>query len=85
MARLTYDDLDTDRELREALQAVASGCSEWISDDPRLRKLNEIDQDLLWYREVGRDKWEIHLGSSGHAYLRGLAVGLRLAAGRADM
>lgn len=73
--RLTYDDLDDD--LLEALQSVAGGCSQWISEDPRLSKLHEIDEDLLWYREVGRDEWEIHLGSSGQAYLAGLARGAR--------
>lgn len=73
--RLTYDDLDG--ELLEALQSVAGGCSQWISGDPRLRKLHEIDEDLLWYREVGRDEWEIHLGSSGRAYLHGLERGVR--------
>lgn len=73
--RLTYDDLDD--ELLEALQSVAGGCSEWISGDPRLKKLCEIDEDLLWYREVGRDEWEIHLGSSGRAYLHGLERGAK--------
>lgn len=67
--RLTYDDLDD--ELLEALRSVAGGCGQWISNDPRLRKLHEIDEDLLWWREV-RDGFEVHLGPSGRAYLAGL-------------
>ena len=76
MTPLTYDDLDD--ELLEALQSVDGGCSEWISEDPRLDKLREIDENLLWFREVGRDQWEIRLGPSGWAYLRGLERGLKL-------
>lgn len=68
---LTYDDLDD--ELLEALQAVAGGCGQWISNDPRLKKLSKIDEDLLHWREVGSDRYEVHLGSSGYAYLAGLA------------
>lgn len=70
MSRLSYDDLDD--ELLEALQSVAGGCGQWIENDPRLRKLHEIDEDLLWWREVGNDQYEVHLGSSGRAYLAGL-------------
>lgn len=71
----TYDDLDA--ELLEALQAVAGGCGQWISGDPRLMKLHRIDENLLWWREgVGNDH-DVHLGPSGRAYLAGLKRGSR--------
>jgi hypothetical protein len=70
---LSYADIDND--LLDALRAVEGGCAAWIEGDPRINKLHEIDENLLHFREVRSNEYEVTLGSSGRAYLAGLARG----------
>lgn len=70
---MTYADLKGD--LLDTLLAVANGCKVWPESDPRIFGLLRIDERLLFMREVRSNRYEYHLGSSGYAYLAGLARG----------